>query len=65
MMIQYENDEISDKKLIYTIFPFLTENAKYKQYMMEHAILTTKNDHVDELNAKMIKIFPSINIHIS
>ena len=61
MVIQYENDEISNRKLIDTIFPFLTENAKSKQYMMEHAILATKN----ELNAKMIKIFPSINIHIS
>ena len=65
MVIQYENDEISYRKLIDIIFPFLTENAKSKQYMMECAILATKNEHVDELNAKMIKIFPSINIHIS
>ena len=65
MVIQYENDEISDRKLIDTIFLFLTENAKSKQYMMERAILTTKNEHVDELNAKIIKIFSAINIHIS
>ena len=32
--------------------------------MMKRAILGTKNEHVDELNTKMIKIFPSINIHI-
>ena len=60
-----KNDEISDRKLIDTILPFLTENAKSKKYMMERAILTTKNEHVNELNAKMIKIFPGINIHIS
>ena len=65
MVIQYENDEISNRKLIDTIFHFLIENAKSKQYMMEHEILATKNEHVDELNAKMIKIFPDINIHIS
>ena len=65
MVIQYENDEISYRKLIDIIFPFLTENAKSKQYMMECAIFTTKNEHVDELNAKMIKIFSSINIYIS
>ena len=65
IVIQYENDEISNRKLIDIILPFLTENAKSKQYIMEHAILATKNEHVDELNAKMIKIFPCINIHIS
>ena len=53
------------KKFIDTIFPFLIENAKSKQYMMERAILATKNEHVDELNAKMIKIFLDINIYIS
>ena len=52
MVIQYENDEILDKKLINTIFPFLTENAKSKQHMMECAILATKNEHVDELMQK-------------
>ena len=57
MMIQYENDEILNRKLIDSIFSFLTENAKSKQYMMEHVIHATKNDYVDELNAKMIKIF--------
>ena len=65
MVIQYENDEISDRKLIDTIFPFLTKNAKSKQYMMERAILGTKNKYVDELNIKMIKIFLDINIYIS
>ena len=42
IVIQYENDEISDRKLIDTIFSFLTKNAKSKQYMMERAIPTTK-----------------------
>ena len=65
MLIQYKNNKISNRKLIDTIFLFLTENAKSKEYMMERASLATKNEHVDELNAKMIKIFPSINIHIS
>ena len=65
MVIQYKNNKISNRKLIDTIFLFLTENAKSKEYMMERASLVIKNEHVDELNAKMIKIFPGINIHIS
>ena len=65
MVIQYENDEISDRKLIDTIFHFLTKIAKSKHYMIKRAILATKNEHVDELNAKMIKIFLGINTHIS
>ncbi|XP_022717760.1 uncharacterized protein LOC111276258 [Durio zibethinus] len=35
MVIKYENDEISDRKLTDSIFPFLTENARSKKYMME------------------------------
>ena len=65
MVIQYENNEILDRKLIDTIFLFLTENVKSKQYMMERTILATKNEHIDKLNTKMIKILPRINIHIS
>ena len=65
MVIQYENDEISDRKLIDTIFHFLTKIAKSKHYMIKRAILATKNKHVDELNAKMIKIFLGIKTHIS
>lgn len=61
MVIQYENDEISDKNLIDSIFPSFTQNAKSTAYIMERAILATKNEYVDELNAKMINMFPGIN----
>ena len=40
------------------MFPSLHENASSGAYMSTRAILSTKNEHVDNLNAKMIDRFP-------
>jgi hypothetical protein len=36
------------------VFPDLNKNACSTQYMCEHGILSTRNDYVDEINARMI-----------
>nr|XP_051218929.1 uncharacterized protein LOC127336183 [Lolium perenne] len=45
-------------KLIEGVFPSLHENATSGHYMSARAILSTKNDHVDNLNKNMIDRFP-------
>jgi ATP-dependent DNA helicase PIF1 len=45
-------------KLIEDVFPSLHENAASGSYMSSRAILSTKNEHVDNLNTKMIERFP-------
>ena len=40
------------------VFPSLHANARLREYMSTRAILSTKNDHVDDLNDKMISRFP-------
>jgi ATP-dependent DNA helicase PIF1 len=45
-------------KLIEDVFPSLHENATSGPYMSARAILSTKNDHVDNLNKNMIDRFP-------
>jgi ATP-dependent DNA helicase PIF1 len=52
-----ESDDCVDN-LIQYIFPSLCENAKSAAYMSTRAILSTKNEHVDQLNAKMIDRIP-------
>lgn len=43
--------------LIECVFPNLCENSLHSSYMREHAILSTRNEHVDGLNARMIDMF--------
>ena len=38
-------------------FPSLEEHAKSAVYMSSRAILSTKNEHIDRLNAMMIERF--------
>jgi ATP-dependent DNA helicase PIF1 len=40
------------------VFPSLEENARSAKYMSTRAILSQKNEHVDQLNTKMIAMFP-------
>uniref|UniRef100_A0A8I6XC35 DNA helicase Pif1-like 2B domain-containing protein n=1 Tax=Hordeum vulgare subsp. vulgare TaxID=112509 RepID=A0A8I6XC35_HORVV len=58
IVIAYTEDETAMNKLIEDIFPSLHANAKSREYMSTRAILSTKNDHVDALNEKMISRFP-------
>jgi ATP-dependent DNA helicase PIF1 len=56
IVMEYK-DEHSIDCLIDCVFPDLDRNACSTQYMREHGILCTRNDYVDEINARMIDIF--------
>jgi ATP-dependent DNA helicase PIF1 len=51
-------DEHSIDRLIDCVFPDLDSNACSTQYMCERGILCTRNDYVDEINARIIDRFP-------
>ncbi|TVT99395.1 hypothetical protein EJB05_55213, partial [Eragrostis curvula] len=57
IVIDY-TDEKSVDRLIGSVFPNLQDNATSATYMSERVILSTKNEHVDELNDRMIDRFP-------
>jgi ATP-dependent DNA helicase PIF1 len=57
IVIEYK-DEHSIDHLIDCVFPDLNKNACSTQYMCERGILCTRNDYVDEINARMIDRFP-------
>lgn len=57
IVIEYNSDD-SLNKLIESVFPNLKENCTNVSYMRERAILSTRNEHVDGLNARMIDMFP-------
>uniref|UniRef100_A0A453GWE2 ATP-dependent DNA helicase n=1 Tax=Aegilops tauschii subsp. strangulata TaxID=200361 RepID=A0A453GWE2_AEGTS len=58
IVIGYTEDEKAINMLIEDVFPSLQANARSREYMSARAILSTKNDHVDDLNDKMISRFP-------
>ena len=57
IMLEY-TDEQSIDTLIDHVFPDLAANSISVSYMHERAILSTRNEHVDNLNARMIGKFP-------
>jgi hypothetical protein len=57
IVIEY-HDEHSIDRLINCVFPDLNRNSYSTQYMHERGILCTRNDYVDEINVRMIDIFP-------
>jgi ATP-dependent DNA helicase PIF1 len=57
IIIEYK-DEHSIDHLIDCVFPDLDSNACSTWYMCEHGILCTRNDYMDEINARMIDRFP-------
>ena len=57
-MIGYTDTDVAVNKLIQHVFPALEEHATSAAYMSSRAILSTKNEHVDRLNAMMIERFP-------
>ncbi|XP_062202099.1 uncharacterized protein LOC133904655 [Phragmites australis] len=59
IVIGYNTTEESIDKFIENVFPCLQNNATLGAYISSRAILSTKNEHVDELNAMMIDKFPS------
>jgi ATP-dependent DNA helicase PIF1 len=56
IVIKYK-DEHSIDRLIDCVFPDLSKNACSTHYMCECGILCTRNDYVDEINARMIDRF--------
>ena len=58
ILIEYESDQ-SIHMLIDRVFPALESKWTSLAYMHECAILSTRNEHVDSLNALMIDKFPS------
>ena len=58
IVIGHTDDETAINRLIKEVFPSLSDNAKSGEYMSSCAILSMKNDYVDELNSKMIDMFP-------
>jgi ATP-dependent DNA helicase PIF1 len=58
IVIGYTDTEVAVNKLIQDVFPSLEEHATSAAYMSSRAILSTKNEHVDRLNAIMIERFP-------
>jgi hypothetical protein len=59
IVIGYTNTDVAVNTLIFSVFPSLGEHATSAAYMSGRAILSTKNEHVDRLNAMMIERFPS------
>jgi ATP-dependent DNA helicase PIF1 len=57
IVIQYK-DEHSTDRLIHYVIPDLNKNACSTEYMCERGILCTRNDYVDQINARMIDKFP-------
>ncbi|KAK9273825.1 hypothetical protein L1049_018636 [Liquidambar formosana] len=57
VVIKYENDEIFESNLLQSIFPDLERNATSSEYLTTRAILATTNEHVDNLNEKLITMF--------
>ncbi|XP_050222183.1 uncharacterized protein LOC126672278 [Mercurialis annua] len=58
MIIPYNAKEDNETALINAVFPNLKDNSSSPEYMMNRAILATRNEFVDTLNRKMIDLFP-------
>ena len=58
MIIPYEEDNISLKALIDAVFPNLNDYFENIDTMTNRAILTPKNDYVDDINILLIEQFP-------
>ena len=56
IMLEYNDDQSIDT-LIDHVFPDLAKNCTSVSYMRERAILSTRNEYVDSLNAMMIEKF--------
>jgi ATP-dependent DNA helicase PIF1 len=56
--VPYTGDSEKDlDTLIESIFPNLNDNMTNKDYITSRAILSTRNDWVDDINLKMINKF--------
>ncbi|KAG5630572.1 hypothetical protein H5410_002289 [Solanum commersonii] len=58
LTIKHCRDEIPEESIIKEICPNLQENATRSTYVTKRAILASRNDHVDNLNDRLISMFP-------
>ncbi|KAL5580073.1 hypothetical protein UlMin_012515 [Ulmus minor] len=58
IIIPYEVDTTSLENIITTVFPNIHNYPKNTHFMVNRAILTPKNDYVDEINNILINQFP-------
>jgi ATP-dependent DNA helicase PIF1 len=56
-VIGHTDSEEETNRLIKDVFLLLHANTTLGDYMSTHVVLSTKNEHVDELNMKMIDKF--------
>ena len=56
--VKHCRDVIAKEYIIKEIFPNLHENVASAKYVIERAIIASKNDLVDNLNVKLISMFP-------
>jgi ATP-dependent DNA helicase PIF1 len=56
ILIEYTDNKESINQLIQEVFPSLEKNVRSSTYMSKHAILSTTNEHVDQLNATYVSI---------
>jgi ATP-dependent DNA helicase PIF1 len=57
IIIEYM-DEHSIDHLIDCVFPNLSKNVCFAHYRRERGVLCTRNDYLDEINARMTDRFP-------
>ncbi|KAL5582135.1 hypothetical protein UlMin_014577 [Ulmus minor] len=62
MIIPYKDNNISLQKLIKVVFPNIEDYPKNLHFMVNRAILTPKNDYVDEINNLLMNLFLSDSI---
>jgi hypothetical protein len=58
IVVAYTDSKKPVSKLINDVFPSLGQNGVSPSYISSRAILSTKNEYVDELNAMLIDRFP-------
>ena len=58
IVVRYTDSKTSINNLIDDVFPSLYQNGGLTSYISSRAILSTKNEYVDELNGMLIKRFP-------
>lgn len=58
ILLRHENDSDSLSKLIHSVYPDLQETPNNHSFLLNRAILTTKNSFVDEINDILIHKYP-------
>ena len=58
LLIPYTTEEESLDRLITTVFPNFTQFAENEATIINRAILTTKNEFLDEINETLMQKFP-------